>query len=100
MKVELNGQQIHPRRGAPVCVGNVYANNYGKPYYRLVLSVMKRTDDRPWKNVVCLRIDTKGEIVGCVNEPEAYVRDHQDLVGFAPAVEKMNFKIQWIRGTE
>lgn len=95
MKVILDGQQIHPRRGAPVEVGNVYGNNYGKPFFRLVVGVVERVGDRPWRNVVCLRLDTIGNIVGCANEPETYIQEHQDLIG---KVEKMpDLKIKWFR---
>lgn len=95
MKVEINGQQIHPRRGEPVEVGNVYGNAYGKPFFRLVLNVMSRANDRPWRNVICIRLDTTGTIVGCATEPEAYVREHQDLIG--KVVDMPSLKIEWFR---
>ena len=95
MKVEINGQQIHPRRGGPVEVGNVYGNAYGKPFFRLVVGVMSRVGDRPWRNVVCIRLDTAGNIVGCATEPEAYVSEHQDLIG--KVHEMPNMKIEWFR---
>lgn len=95
MKVEINGQQIHPRRGAPVEVGNVYGNAYGKPFFRLVVGIVERVGDRPWKNIVCIRLDTAGNIVGCANEPETYVREHQDLIG--KVHDMPNMKIDWFR---
>lgn len=95
MKVEINGQQLHPRRGGPVEIGNVYGNAYGKPFFRLVVGVMARAGDRPWRNIVCLRLDTSGNIVGCATEPEAYVAEHQDLIG--KVREMPNMKIDWFR---
>ena len=46
------------------------------------------------KNVVCININPMGEIVGASCEPEAYMRDHQDLVG--RVVEMPELKIEWL----
>lgn len=91
MKVEIN-PPIKPKRGSPAKVGNVYSHPWGR-HYRVCLAVVDRKGTRPWNNVVLLHVNVYGEIVGCSNQPEAYVADHCDLVGHVKDMPSL--KIEW-----
>lgn len=92
MKVKIDKINLI-QRGGPCEIGNVYANQHHKNF-RVVLNVMQRHNDTPWKNVICININPMGEIVGASCEPEAYMRDHQDLVG--RVIEMPELKIEWL----
>lgn len=82
------------RRGQDVQEGNVYTNPHGRPHYKIVLGVIPRDSlDRPWKNVVLLKVFADGSLAGCAMEPSSYVRDHQDLVG--RVMDMPQLKIEW-----
>lgn len=92
MKINLT-PRLTPRRGEPVRVGNVYSTKMGPNGYFLVVGVVRRDGDRPWNNVVLLRFDQAGQVTRGSNEPEAYVQDHKDLIGF---VENMpDIIVKW-----
>ena len=83
MKVEM-GRRLHPRRGGPVLVGNIYSNPHGRNYYKVVVNVLTKNSTgwrQRYTNVIMLHVDTLGNIVGSSNQPETYVSEHQDLVG-------------------
>jgi hypothetical protein len=86
---------IKPRRGVPVLVGNVYTNPHGRPYYKIVLGIVAQERDRPWNCVVMLHVSATGDIVGSSNQPIAYVRDHQDLMGKVNNLPDL--KIEWFK---
>ena len=93
MKVKLDPARI-ARRGDPVKVGNVYQHPRGRPVFKVVVGIVERdTRGRPWNCIVLLCIDGSGNVVRGVNEPEGYVRQHQDLVG---RIEQMPvLKLKW-----
>jgi hypothetical protein len=93
MKVDIGNKWQFLCRGGPVEVGNVYTNPKNR-YFRIALNVIKRKDGRPWNNVVCIHVDSNGEIVGSSNQPEIYMSEHQDLVGKIKEMPSM--KIEWI----
>ncbi len=82
------------RRGLPVVEGNVYTNANGRPHYKIVLGIIPRDErGRPWNNVALLKVFADGSLAGCAMEPEAYMRDHQDLVG--KVSDMPSLKIEW-----
>lgn len=95
MKITMT-PTLTPRRGDPVEVGNVYANAYGNPHYKIVVAIIP-TDSRnqPYNRVVCLHINTTAGIVGCSRAPEEYISNHQDLVGKVKSMPEL--KIEWLR---
>lgn len=94
MKVHMHPER-RARRGDPVEVGNVYTARSMKDYSLVVAVIKLETGkSRPWNNVVCLRVNAVGDIVGAEKVPERYCSEHRDLVGKA---EKMpDFSIKWI----
>lgn len=94
MKVEIE-PRIYPHRGGEVIVGNVYQGKPNQRYFRLVVGVVSRENNRPWNNVVCLSIDAFGNVVGASCQPYAYVQEHQDLIG--RVLEMPSLKIEWLR---
>ena len=94
MKVQMV-PRIYPRRGDPVVEGNVYANP-GLRYYRVVVAVIDRAGTRPWNNIVCIHVNSMGDVVGSSNMPQAYVQTHQDLVGKVVG-EMPSMKIEWFK---
>ncbi len=89
MKIKMKSP-TYPRRGSPVKIGNVYEVKSGKPGYMIVVNIISKATS--WNNVVLLRVNTSGEIVRGLNEPERYVQDHKDLVG---TVELPPMEIKW-----
>ena len=83
---------LAPRRGGEVLVGNVYANRHGRPFYKVVLSIVK---DKRYNNVACLHIAATGDIVGCSMQPPPYLSNHHDLVG--QVTDLPDFKIEWFK---
>ncbi len=92
MKIEMS-PKLHPRRGGEVKVGNVYANPHGKNFYKIVVGIP--TQAQRWNNVVCLHVDTSGNVVGASCSPKLYVSEHQDLVGFVNNMPSL--KIEWLK---
>lgn len=93
MKIEMI--PTTPRRGGPAAVGNVYSNVHGQNVLKIALAVIERDKwDKPWKNVVLLRVDLTGRIVGCGMEPAEYVSEHQDHVGVV--AELPTLKVEWL----
>lgn len=95
MKAELN-PTIAPRRGTQPKIGNVYSHARGKPVWKIVVGhVAMDKRERPWNNVVLLHVNLTGDVVSCSREPEAYVRDHQDLVGYVKTMPTL--KVEWLK---
>lgn len=97
MKVVIDSIK-HVRRGGPVEVGNVYTNPHGKNVFKVVVAIVPdnaRARGRPWNNIVLLDVMHDGTIVRGHNEPETYIREHQDLVG--KVKEFGTLKIEWLR---
>lgn len=93
MKIEMI--KTTPRRGGEVVVGNVYANVHGKDVFKIALAVIERDKwDKPWKNVVLLRVGVTGNIIGCGMEPFEYMSEHQDHVGVVK--ELPTLKVEWL----
>lgn len=93
MKIEM--VKTTPRRGGKVEVGNVYANVHGKDVFKVVVSVIERDKwDKPWKNVVLLRVGVTGDIIGCGTEPFEYMSEHQDHVGVVKSMP--NLTVEWL----
>ena len=90
MKVIIDSIR-HIRRGGPVEIGNVYSNPHGKNVFKIVVGKIKEKHH----NIVLLNVNHKGEVVRGVNEPECYIRDHQDLVGKVKSFPTL--KIEWLR---
>lgn len=86
---------IKPTRGGKVVEGNVYANSHGR-YYKICIAVVNRQDCRPFNNVAFIHVNALGDVVGVSMQPEAYVSNHQDLVGtiIGPLPD---LKIKWLR---
>lgn len=89
MKANLT-PKLNPRRGGPVEVGNVYANMHGRPFYKVVLAVVK---DKRYNNVVCIHVAATGDLIGCSMQPPPYLSGHHDLVG--AVADLQDFKINW-----
>lgn len=96
MKVEMI-PPIKPVRGGEVKVGNVYTNPHGRSFYKIVVGIVNNVERRrPWNNIVMLHVNVSGDIIGSSNQPMAYVKDHQDLIG---TIEKMpTMKVEWLKG--
>lgn len=95
MKVELD-PKITVHRGGEVKIGNVYSNPKFR-YWRIVVGIIKYKGigrDR-WNNVVCIHVDIDGDIVGASCQPQKYMSEHQDLVGFVKQMPSM--KIEWLK---
>lgn len=94
MKVSMN-QPLRASRGTPVKIGNVYAN-YTSRVYAVVVAIVEREPgrSRPYNNVICLRVDARGSIVGCEKVPEIYCQEHRDLVGRSEDLP--DFSVQWL----
>lgn len=88
MKIEMH-PEFHPRRGGEVKVGNVYAIKNGTGY-----SVVISKDGSRYKNIIQIRVDPYGKIISAYNDPETYVREHKDLVGFVKDMPTL--KIEWL----
>ena len=82
------------RRGDPVEVGNVYTNPHGRPHYKIVIGIMDIVNDRPWKNVAIYKVFADGKCAGASCEPEKYLRDHQDLIGYIKDMPTL--KVEWL----
>lgn len=95
MKIEMT-PKLHPRRGGTVEVGNVYNNPHGKSFYKIVIGMPKENARGKsfFNNVICIHVNTSGEIVGCGALPERYVSEHQDLVG--RVISMPSLKIVWL----
>ena len=93
MKIEMQ-HKMKPRRGGEVKVGNVYINAHGKNIYKIVVGI---TDQKKghgyWNNVICIHIDTMGNIVGCSRNPMTYIAEHQDWVGIVRNPPTM--RVEW-----
>jgi hypothetical protein len=84
------------RRGGEVKIGNVYTNPHGRPHYKIVLGIIIRDNRaRPYNNIVLYKVFADGSCAGASVEPEAYVRDHQDLVGTVTNMPTLN--IEWLK---
>jgi len=93
MKVEI--VKTTPRRCGKVEVGNVYSNVHGQNVFKIAVAVVPRDKwEKPWKNVVLLRVNIAGDIVGCGMEPQEYMSEHQDHVGVVK--ELPNLKVEWL----
>jgi hypothetical protein len=99
MKVEML-PRLHPRRGGKVKVGHVYTNPHGRPFYKVVVGLVPDSyrSRGTWNNVVMLHIDSLGNVVGCSNQPELYVSEHQDHVGIVK--NEFTLKIEWLSEKE
>ena len=97
MNVKMH-PNISPRRGGEVVIGNVYTNRHGRPYYKIVMGIIVRDNNRPWNNVVMLHVDATGQICGSSNQPHKYVQDHQDLMGKVVAMPELD--IEWLKEPE
>lgn len=97
MKVEMT-PKLHPRRGGEVKIGNVYNNPHGKSFYKVVVGMPTETSrGRPaYKNVICIHVNTAGEVIGCSANPDTYISEHQDLVGIVRHMPTL--KIEWLDG--
>ena len=96
MKVTVDSIKV-ARRGGEVKVGNVYTNPHGKNIFKIVVAIVPdraRSRGRPWNNIVLLDVYHDGTIVRGHNEPESYIREHQDLVG--RVVNMPHLKIEWL----
>lgn len=96
MKVTIDSIR-HVHRGGEVKVGNVYTNPHGKNVFKVVVGICKTSASgrTPFNNVVLLDVTHDGSIVRGHNEPESYVREHQDLVG--TVTNMPHLKIEWLR---
>lgn len=96
MKVEVIPNSA-ARRGDEVKVGNVYTNAHGRPHYKIVIGIITREGRfrRPHNNVAVFKVFADGSCAGAACEPEAYLRDHQDLVGTIK--EMPTLKVEWLR---
>ena len=93
MKVEI--VKTTPRRHGEVEVGNVYSNVHGQNVFKIVLAIVERNKwEKPWKNVVLIKVNVAGEIVGCSMEPYLYLSEHQDHVGVVK--ELPDLKVEWL----
>lgn len=92
MKVEAL-PMMHARRGGPVEEGNVYTNPHGRPHYKIVLGKITTQNDRPYRNVVILKVFATGDLAGACCESEAYISEHNDLVGKVHGLPTL--KIEW-----
>lgn len=96
MRVELSPELV-PKRGAPVVIGNVYANNRPPAFktFRIVVGINDKSSGRTvWNNIICVHVDGGGHIVGCSATPREYVKNHWDLVGIV--TEMPTLKIEWL----
>lgn len=92
MKVHMSPER-RARRGDPVAIGNVYCVRNSRAY-SIVIAIVRRQNERPWNNVICLRVNAMGEVEGCEAIPEAYCSDHRDLVGKADKIP--DFSVRWL----
>jgi hypothetical protein len=83
---------LNPRRGDAVNVGNVYSNQNGRPFYKVVVGIAE--NDR-YNRVICLHVAATGKLQGCSMQPMPYLSNHNDLVG--RAIDLPDFKIEWFK---
>jgi hypothetical protein len=97
MKIEFTPHAI-VHRGSEPAVGNVYSNNRvpAFPYYRVVVGISTGRGHRvPWNCIVCIHVDSSGNVQGSSNNPREYVKNHWDLIG--KVKEMPTLKIEWLK---